>query len=102
MMELTEALIAGAAQEVLGATMVQYQGQTIDLNPPWRRVTMNELVRDALPDSLDFEALDGSAEDLKRAQASASAAGVPKAEDTTSLGQLLALCFRCRSVRCIL
>ena len=47
MMELTEALIAGAAQEVLGTTVVQYQGTEVTLTPPWRRVTMHELVRQA-------------------------------------------------------
>ncbi len=93
MMELTEALIAGAAQEVLGTTVVEYQGTQVDLTPPWRRVTMHELVRQAMPGGPDLEALSDSAEDLARATAAAAAAGVPNAAEATSIGQLLAMCF---------
>ena len=44
MMALTEELVAGAARHVAGGTSVEYQGASIDLAPPWRRVTMAELV----------------------------------------------------------
>ncbi|MBX6394205.1 MAG: lysine--tRNA ligase, partial [Alicyclobacillaceae bacterium] len=37
MMELTETMISYIAQEVLGTTRITYQGQEIDLTPPWRR-----------------------------------------------------------------
>ena len=93
MMELTEALIAGAAHEVLGTTVVEYQGTTVTLTPPWRRVSMHELVRQAMPDGPDLETLSNSAEDLARAVAAAEAAGVPNAASAPSVGQLLALCF---------
>ncbi len=43
-MKLTEEVIATVAQEVLGTTQISYQGQAIDLTPPWRRVTMVEAV----------------------------------------------------------
>jgi len=92
-MQLTEALITGAAQEVCGGTVVDYQGVSIDLTPPWRRVTMHELVRDAMPDNFDFEALGDSAEDLEKARAAAAAAGVPKTGEATSVGKLLAMAF---------
>ena len=59
MMTLTETLVSGAAQEVLGTTQVEYQGTPIDLTPPWRRVTMAELVKDAMG-GFDFDALDRS------------------------------------------
>ncbi|EOD31631.1 putative Lysyl-tRNA synthetase [Emiliania huxleyi CCMP1516] len=36
-------LVAGAARHVAGGTSVEYQGASIDLAPPWRRVTMAEL-----------------------------------------------------------
>ena len=39
-MALTEELIAHIAQEVLGTTKIMYQGQEVDLTPPWRRVSM--------------------------------------------------------------
>ena len=93
MMELTEALIAGAAQEVLGTTVVQYQGTEVTLTPPWRRVTMHELVRQAMPGGPDLEALSDSAEDLARAVAAAEAAGVPNAAEAASVGNLVAMCF---------
>ena len=93
MMELAEGLIAGACEHVHGKTTVTYQGTEVDLTPPWRRVTMAELVREALPDGLDYDALSDSAEDLEKARASAAAAGVPKTDEATSAGQLLAMCF---------
>jgi lysyl-tRNA synthetase, class II len=51
-MRLTENLIAHIAQDVLGTTKITYQGQEVDLAPPWRRVSMTELVRDAV--GIDF------------------------------------------------
>ena len=44
MMDLSEQLISTVAQEVLGTTKVNYQGQEIDLTPPWNRMTMKEAV----------------------------------------------------------
>lgn len=46
-MALTESLIAHIAQEVLGTTKIVYQGQEVDLAPPWRRVSMVDLVKEA-------------------------------------------------------
>ena len=45
MMELSEGLISSVAQEVLGTTKISYQGQEIDLTPPWNRMTMIEAVK---------------------------------------------------------
>lgn len=42
LMTLTEELFGFVAQQVLGATELTYQGQTIDLSPPWDRVTIKE------------------------------------------------------------
>jgi lysyl-tRNA synthetase class 2 len=53
-MDLTENLIAHIAQEVLGTTKIVYQGQEVDLTPKWRRVSMMELVREAV--GIDFMA----------------------------------------------
>lgn len=44
MMELAESLISTVAQEVLGTMKIEYQGQEIDLTPPWSRLTMTEAV----------------------------------------------------------
>jgi len=43
-MELTEQMIAAIAEDVLGTRQVVYQGQTIDLTPPWPRVTLREAI----------------------------------------------------------
>ncbi|MHB9095060.1 MAG: lysine--tRNA ligase, partial [Eubacteriales bacterium] len=37
MMRLTEKLVSSAAKTVLGTTKVEYEGQIIDLTPPWTR-----------------------------------------------------------------
>ena len=55
MMALTENLVSGAAMEVLGTTQVEYQGTPIDLTAPWRRVTMSDLVKEAMG-GFDFDA----------------------------------------------
>ena len=58
MMELTESLVAGAAQEVLGTTKIEYQGREIDLSPPWERLSMLEAIRRYA--GIDFEAATGA------------------------------------------
>jgi lysyl-tRNA synthetase class 2 len=55
MMELLEGMIAEAASAVLDGTTVSYQGEEIDLAPPWRRVTMLELVCEATGEAISFE-----------------------------------------------
>ena len=42
MMELVENLYAYVAKEVLGTTKITFQGKTVDLKPPWKRMTMYE------------------------------------------------------------
>ena len=41
-MELTETMIAYAADKVLGKRILTYQGVTLDLNPPWRRMELSQ------------------------------------------------------------
>ncbi|CAH1224162.1 Lysine--tRNA ligase [Paenibacillus plantiphilus] len=45
-MALTESLVAHIAQEVLGTTKINYQGQEVDLTPSWRRISMVDLVKE--------------------------------------------------------
>jgi lysyl-tRNA synthetase class 2 len=45
MMEITENMVAYIAKEVLGTTKITYQGEEIDLTPPWTRMTMTEAVK---------------------------------------------------------
>ncbi|WHH56866.1 lysine--tRNA ligase [Petroclostridium sp. X23] len=55
MMELTEQMISGVAQEVLGTTKIVYQEEEIDLTPPWKRMTMIESIKEYT--NVDFEAI---------------------------------------------
>jgi lysyl-tRNA synthetase, class II len=41
---MTEELVAHVAQETLGRTTVQSRDTTIDLSPPWRRVSLREAI----------------------------------------------------------
>jgi len=45
MMDITENIVAYAAEKALGTTQINYQGQEIDLTPPWNRMTMVEACR---------------------------------------------------------
>jgi lysyl-tRNA synthetase class 2 len=44
--EELEALVSDVAKEVLGTTTVERGGETIDLAPPWRRVTLRDAIRE--------------------------------------------------------
>lgn len=44
MMELTEELVAGVAEEVIGTTQVTVDGVEVDLSPPWKRVDFEEAI----------------------------------------------------------
>ncbi|MCB0191976.1 MAG: lysine--tRNA ligase [Anaerolineae bacterium] len=46
MMRLTENMIASIAQEVLGTTTVTFNGQEVDLAPPWRRLNLAEGIKE--------------------------------------------------------
>jgi lysyl-tRNA synthetase class 2 len=87
MMQLAENLITTAAQEVLGTLQITYQGEAIDLTPPWRRVTMHDLVQEQT--SLDFTQF----KTLEDAKTAAQNVGIEGLEDCQSLGKLLNECF---------
>jgi lysyl-tRNA synthetase class 2 len=44
MMVIFEDIVAGTAEELLGTTVIPYQGRQVDLTPPWRRATLVELI----------------------------------------------------------
>ena len=46
-MELTEKMVAYVAEKVLGTLKVHYDGQEIDLTPPWRRVELRSGILEA-------------------------------------------------------
>ena len=45
MMDITEKIVSETAMKVLGTMQIQYEGQDIDLTPPWPRVSMIEAVK---------------------------------------------------------
>ncbi len=56
LMALTEDMIARVAEEVLGGLRFTYQGDEIDLSPPWRRIRLKEsLVEVGGLDPKEFE-----------------------------------------------
>lgn len=83
MMALTEGIITTVAQEVLGTLQITYQGTQIDLSPPWRRVTMHDLVREHT--GLDFNSF-STLEEAKAASKNAALQGI---EDAPTIGKLL-------------
>lgn len=83
MMALTEALITDAAQAVLGSLEIEYQGDRINLNTPWQRITMHEAVQSAT--GVDFTTLTS----LDEAKSAATAAGIQGVAELTSIGKIL-------------
>ncbi len=76
LMDLTEELIRGLAEDVTGSASVAYQGETFDFARPFARMTVEEAILAHNP-SIDAAAL----ADDDRARAAARAVGVePKAE----------------------
>jgi lysyl-tRNA synthetase class 2 len=90
MMTLTEEMITTPAQEVLKTLKINYQGEAIDLTPPWRRVTMHDLVKEHT--GLDFAAF----ATLDEAKAAAQAAGIQGTENCEAIGRLLNEAFEQR------
>jgi lysyl-tRNA synthetase class 2 len=41
-----EALVASVAEAVLGTTKLERDGETIDLSPPWRRLTLQDAIKE--------------------------------------------------------
>ncbi len=83
MMALTEGIITTVAQDVLGTLQITYQGTPVDLTPPWRRVTMHDLVKEYT--GLDFY----SFQTLDEAKAAAKNTGIEGIENCPSIGKLL-------------
>lgn len=46
MMSLTENLVSYVAEKTLGTSKINYQGKEIDLTPPWRRLDMEDAIKE--------------------------------------------------------
>lgn len=86
MMELTETIVSQTAQKVLGTMKITYEGQEIDLTPPWNRMTMIEAV--AKYTGQDFT----DVTDIEEARKMAAAINVP-IEKTYGIGKIINACF---------
>ncbi len=53
-MRRTEEMIAYVARKVMGDTKITWQGQTIDLTPPWKRLPLRQAILDTA--DIDYEA----------------------------------------------
>jgi lysyl-tRNA synthetase class 2 len=88
LLDMTEQMISEVAREVLGKTEVSYEGHTINLAPPWKRITFIDSLREA---GVPEEALTDA--DKARAYATKLGAGVKGGEP---LGKLLNEIFEAR------
>ncbi|MFZ4812953.1 MAG: lysine--tRNA ligase [Phototrophicaceae bacterium] len=63
-MDIVERMVAYAAEQVTGSTTISYQGETISLAPPWKRITLRDAIRDGsgidYMDTLTSEALEAA------------------------------------------
>ncbi len=60
MMEITENIVAYIAERALGSTKITYQGQEIDLAPPWKRLSMIDACKQYA--NVDFNNIDSDEE----------------------------------------
>lgn len=86
MMDLTEKIISEIAQKVLGTMKITYEGQEIDLTPPWPRLSMIEAV--AKYTGQNFEGVT----DVETARKMADAIHV-EYEPTFGVGKIINACF---------
>ncbi len=87
MMERTESLLRACAQAACGAGRISYQGEELDFSAPFRRVSMNEAIRQAT--GVDFLSFRGDAE---KARAAAARLGL-EPKPGAGWGDIMALAF---------
>ena len=75
MMDITEELYKYCAEKVLGTTLLNYQGEEVDLGKKWERVTMTDIVKKVT--GIDF----GGDPDMTAIRAQAKALGVELTPD---------------------
>ncbi|HLF43107.1 MAG TPA: lysine--tRNA ligase [Acidimicrobiia bacterium] len=82
-LKLVEEVFGAVTERAVGQTSIEFRGELLDLTPPYRQVTMTELVSETLGENLD---LDTPIETLRRVGAEV---GVEVVEDW-STGRLIA------------
>jgi len=86
LMDFTEDMVSTVAREVLGTTMINYQGTPIELAAPWQRFTMKDATREI--GGVPAEVL----EDFGKAKAFCSEKGIETEKDA-KLGDLQVAIF---------
>lgn len=86
MMDLTEEVVVKTAEKVLGTTTINYEGTTIELASPWKRMSMIEAVKEY--SSKDFT----DVTDLEEARAIAKELNVA-IEPSFGIGKIINACF---------
>jgi lysyl-tRNA synthetase class 2 len=87
LMDLTEDMLRGLAAEVLGRTVIHYQGEDYDFGKPFARMTMKESVLKYNPDISEAEL-----DDLQQLHALAGRLGIPVL-DSFGTGKILTEIF---------
>lgn len=87
MMEITENLVAHCAEKALGSTAINYQGTEIDFKPPWKRVSMHDLVEKKT--GIDFYSIESDEEARKIAKEELDL----EIEDHMTRGLIVSLAF---------
>lgn len=86
MMDLTEEVVVKTAEKVLGTTTINYEGTTIELASPWKRMSMIEAVKEY--SGKDFTNIT----DLEEARAIAKELNVA-VEPSFGIGKIINACF---------
>ena len=86
MMELTESIVVKTAEKVLGTTTINYEGTTIELASPWKRMSMIEAVKEY--SGKDFT----NVTNLEEARAIAKELNVA-VEPSFGIGKIINACF---------
>lgn len=66
MMDLTENCIATVAQNLFGSMVIEYQGKTFDLTPPWQRLSMQDAVKKWVGEDFDKITTDEEAREVAK------------------------------------
>ena len=87
MMDITEELIVKSAQKVAGSTKLVYQGEEIDLTPPFKKITMIDSIKEVT--GVDFNTINTDEE----AQKVAKDLGIELDPLKTTRGDIIAQVF---------
>jgi lysyl-tRNA synthetase class 2 len=82
LMDLTEQMLRGMAEEVIGSSLIHYQGEDYDFGKPFARMTVKQSILHFNPDLSEADL-----DDEQRARAIAEGLGIPL-KDSYGLGKI--------------